>query len=197
MKLGTHEGCWHAARGSPWWVDCKTGRFGMVPENESHLGREEKSHGGFRLDEALTLSEALGEFGTATIDRVWHPGEAGSSGRESLAEAIREHRRQKADDRCIEDDDRLYAALGDGIKCDRRVGSKEEMLKSCARFIDRRCEAGTWPTYSELEAERDALKIEAERLRTYVQHHPQCRARAEEGDPEYRPCSCGLVRGGP
>lgn len=69
-----------------------------------------------------------------------------------LRDAIKEHRSQKADDRCIEDDDRLYAALGDGVKCDRRVGSKEEMLKNCARFIDRRCEQGGWPTYQELEA---------------------------------------------
>lgn len=71
---------------------------------------------------------------------------------QELESAIREHRSQKADDRCIEDDDRLYAVLGDGIKCDRRVGSKEEMLKNCSRFIDRRCEAGGWPTYAELEA---------------------------------------------
>ena len=61
---------------------------------------------------------------------------------DSLREAIETHRSQKADDRCIEDDDRLYEALGDGIKCDRRVGSKEEMLHNCSRFIERRCEGG-------------------------------------------------------
>lgn len=72
-----------------------------------------------------------------------------------LEDAIREHRAQKADDRCIEDDDRLYAVLKDGIKCDRRVGSKEEMLKNCARFIDRRCQQGYWPTYAEMESQRD------------------------------------------
>ena len=79
---------------------------------------------------------------------------------ELLRNAIRTHRSQKADDRCIEDDDKLYEVLGDGIKCDRRVGSKEEMLKNCARFIDRRCEAGKWPTYKELEDRVSALEEE-------------------------------------
>lgn len=67
-----------------------------------------------------------------------------------LVRAIRKHRSQKADDRCIEDDDKLYEALGDGIKCDRRVGNKDEMLKNCKRFIDNRCEEGYWPTYQQL-----------------------------------------------
>jgi hypothetical protein len=69
----------------------------------------------------------------------------------ALEEAIKLHRSHKADDRCIEDDDRLYEVLGDGIKCDRRVGSKEEMLANCKRFIERRCEGGGWPSYAELE----------------------------------------------
>jgi hypothetical protein len=77
---------------------------------------------------------------------------------ELLKSAIKNHRSQKADDRCIEDDDALYAVLGDGILCDRRVGSKEEMLKNCSRFIERRCEGGHWPTYSSLEAEVKNLK---------------------------------------
>lgn len=72
---------------------------------------------------------------------------------QSLRTAIEEHRAQKADDRCIEDDDKLYEALGDGIKCDRRVGDKYEMLGNCARFIDRRCEGGGWPSYVDLEKE--------------------------------------------
>lgn len=81
-----------------------------------------------------------------------------------LKTAISEHRSQRADDRCIEDDDRLYAALGDGKQCDRRVGNKEEMLKNCARFIDRRCEEGNWPTYAELEAENYQLKADQQKL---------------------------------
>lgn len=76
-----------------------------------------------------------------------------------LQDAIRTHRSQKADDRCIEDDDRLYAALGDGIKCDRRVGNKLEMAANCLRFIQNRCEEGGWPSYAELEKERDHLKM--------------------------------------
>ena len=75
-----------------------------------------------------------------------------------LEDAIKKHRAQKADDRCIEDDDVLYAVLGDGIKCDRRVGSKEEMLKNCERFIDRRCYQGFWPTYADLEKKIEALQ---------------------------------------
>jgi hypothetical protein len=70
-----------------------------------------------------------------------------------LRAAIIKHRSQKADDRCIEDDDELYAVLGDGIKCDRRVGDKFEMLQNCIRFIRGRCLGGGWPTYVELEAE--------------------------------------------
>lgn len=72
-----------------------------------------------------------------------------------LARAIKKHRAQKADDRCIEDDDELYEALGDGIKCDRKVGNKEEMLANCKRFIENRCEGGKWPSYAELEKERN------------------------------------------
>ena len=77
---------------------------------------------------------------------------------ERLRAAIIKHRSQKADDRCIEDDDELYAALGDSIKCDRRVGDKIAMLQNCARFIERRCEGGGWPSYAELEAQRDEAR---------------------------------------
>ncbi len=71
--------------------------------------------------------------------------------RDQLRDAIAKHRSQKADDRCIFDDDELYAALGDGIKCDRRVGDKVEMLTNCAKYITNRCEGGGWPPYVELE----------------------------------------------
>ncbi|MGE4195954.1 MAG: hypothetical protein AB7G11_02365 [Phycisphaerales bacterium] len=82
-----------------------------------------------------------------------------------LEYAIREHRAQKADDRCIEDDDRLYEALGDGVKCDRRVGDKDAMLVNCKRFIENRCERGGWMSYAELEADRDNWRKEAESAR--------------------------------
>lgn len=74
-------------------------------------------------------------------------------------EAVRDHRAQRADDRCIEDDDALYAALEDGIKCDRRVGDKDAMLENCRRFVSQRCEGGgPWKSYRELEQEVEMLK---------------------------------------
>lgn len=74
-----------------------------------------------------------------------------------LRAAIVEHHDQKADDRCIEDDDKLYAAAV-LPPCDRHVGSKEAMLANCKRFIERRCEGGKWPSYAELEKEIAVLK---------------------------------------
>lgn len=76
---------------------------------------------------------------------------------QNLLAAVKVHHAQRADDRCIEDDAALYAAAGLGPH-DPRVGDKFEMLKNCARFIDRRCRGGGWPSYAELEAERDRLK---------------------------------------
>lgn len=81
----------------------------------------------------------------------------------TLEAAIVTHRSQKADDRCIEDDDRLYEALGDGIKCDRRVGDKAAMLRNCERFVNQRCEAGgPWKSYAELEAENEMVRAVTE-----------------------------------
>lgn len=90
-----------------------------------------------------------------------------------LRRAISEHRRQKADDRCIEDDDKLYAALGDGVLCDRSVGSKEAMLKNCARFIERRCIGGEWPTYAELEAKVQELEARLKHLDDQASGYPE------------------------
>lgn len=84
--------------------------------------------------------------------------------RDKLLNAIKEHHAQKADDRCIEDDDRLYAAAG-LPPCDRRVGCKEDMLMNCARFINQRCESGgPWKSYAELEAENADLRKQVEDL---------------------------------
>jgi hypothetical protein len=85
-----------------------------------------------------------------------------------LRAAITEHHAQKADDRCVEDDDRLYAAAG-LPPCDRRVGDKAAMLENCRRFVERRCEGGGWPTYAELEAEVDALRRKLCELADHVQ----------------------------
>ena len=76
---------------------------------------------------------------------------------DALKAAISKHHSQKADDRCILDDDELYKAAGLS-PVDRRVGDKEAMLANCARFIERRCEAGGWPTYVELEQKIKALE---------------------------------------
>lgn len=74
-----------------------------------------------------------------------------------LREAIARHHAQKADDRCVFDDDELYAAAG-LPPVDRRVGDKAAMLRNCERFIERRCEGGGWPSYAELEAENTRLR---------------------------------------
>lgn len=84
-----------------------------------------------------------------------------------LEEAIRKHRDYKADDRCIENDDELYSVLDDNIKCDRNVGSKEEMLKNCERYITNRTEGGKWPTYKELEEKIKALEDEIKQYSTF------------------------------
>ncbi|PYS52424.1 MAG: hypothetical protein DMF68_01565 [Acidobacteria bacterium] len=89
---------------------------------------------------------------------------------ERLRAAIRRHRDSRADDRCWMDDEELYAALGDAVPCDRRVGDKLAMLQNCARFIERRCEGGYWPSYVELEAEIKRLEETAEKYYQAMQH---------------------------
>ncbi len=104
-------------------------------------------------------------------------------------DVIKTHRDQKADDRCIEDDDRLYEALGDGIKCDRRVGSKAEMKLNCDRFIENRCQEGGWPTYRELE---EKLRF----CQTVIYHlFDEGGAELHEpGCPEDDTCNCPLAK---
>lgn len=80
---------------------------------------------------------------------------------EDLADAIRAHRDQHADDRCWMDDFDLYSALDDGATPDNRVGDKAEMLKNCERFLATRCAGGKWTSYAELTAERDRLAAAA------------------------------------
>ena len=108
---------------------------------------------------ACDLIAEAGELFTGEFQLTLARAEVAEHDRERLAAAIREHRSQKADDRCIEDDDRLYAALGDGVKCDRRVGCKASMLENCVQFIRNRTEGGgPWVSYVELEAQRDRLR---------------------------------------
>jgi hypothetical protein len=125
----------------------------LVEDLEQRIAGEVRS-----LMSELANWKDLAESRGRHIDRLVAERDAARGEVDRLRAAIITHRSQKADDRCIEDDDRLYDALGDGIKCDRRVGDKDAMLASCRRFIERRCEGGGWPTYAELEAERDATR---------------------------------------
>ena len=77
---------------------------------------------------------------------------------EAAEAAIRKHRDQKADDRCWMDDLELYALLPEEGTADNRVGDKEAMLANCRRFIERRCEGGHWPSYTDLEKRVAELK---------------------------------------
>lgn len=152
------EVCENATPG-PWvWDDERDNFPGVITGIDPETGG---------WGEALGLSSDVAEFvmgsrmgWPAAIRRAL----AAEAEAARLREAVATHHAQKADDRCIEDDDRLYAAVG-LPPCDRRVGSKAEMLKNCERFIDRRCEGGGWPSYAELEAELASVKADAASLR--------------------------------
>jgi hypothetical protein len=78
-----------------------------------------------------------------------------------LREAIIKVRSQRADDLCFRDLEELYAVVGDGVKGDFRVGSKEAMLHNCSKYIQNVCiEGGPWKSYAELEADNAALRQE-------------------------------------
>jgi hypothetical protein len=111
----------------------------------------------------LRHTEAAQTDGTA-IQRLIARLDAAEAERRRLTAAVREHHSQKADDLCWMDDDRLYAVAGLPPR-DRRVGDKAAMLENCRRFIERRCEGGGWPTYREVETERDALRAALRELR--------------------------------
>lgn len=78
---------------------------------------------------------------------------------ERLLSAICEHHGQRADDRCQLDDAKLYVAAG-LEPADVTMPPRDVFLANCARFYDRRCKAGNWPTYQELEATVAALQEE-------------------------------------
>lgn len=120
-------------------------------------------------DKAFDMDEAVKIPGTGNLNALQVVKKLNETANRIIAleAAIKTHRSQKADDRCIEDDDALYEALGDGIKCDRRVGDKAAMLRNCERFINNRCEAGGWPTYAEIEK---ALEAFLEPMRRYITH---------------------------
>ena len=64
-----------------------------------------------------------------------HKCKASVCGYRDLLRAVIAHHAQKADDRCIEDDDKLYSTAG-LPPCDRRVGSKEASLPMQPIIID-------------------------------------------------------------
>jgi hypothetical protein len=81
---------------------------------------------------------------------------------ERLKAAIREHRDQRGDDRCWEDDAKLYAVLGEG-GAETALPPKAEFLKSCERFYEQRqCPAvkgkAEGMTIAQLEAEIERLR---------------------------------------
>lgn len=93
--------------------------------------------------------------------RSWanaHPNSPQAVGILAILDALAEHHRQKADDRCVRDHERLYAAAG-LPPADFRVGDKFSMAKNCLRFVENECVGGGWPTYVELEGE--ILKLKA------------------------------------
>ena len=70
---------------------------------------------------------------------------------------------QLGPDRCVFDQDELYAAAG-LPPVDKRVGDKFAMLKDCIRYVDVMCEGGHWKTYADLEEENKRLRESVERL---------------------------------
>jgi hypothetical protein len=83
-----------------------------------------------------------------------------------LVQAIREHRDQRGDDRCWEDDAKLYAVLGEGDgEAETALPQKAEFLKSCERFYEQRqCPATAGQRKGMTIAQ---LEAEVERLREY------------------------------
>lgn len=65
--------------------------------------------------------------------------------------------------------DRERRAAEGAERARRLIGA--EMLANCARYIDRRCEGGHWPSYFDLEAEDARLRAEPDRPRAGSRRH--------------------------
>lgn len=102
------------------------------------------------------------------LERVTDTVIAGEIGQ--MFQAVIDHHRQKADDRCVRDHDKLYAAFG-LPPADYHVGSKVEMLKNCERFIANECLEGKWKSYAELEAENQRLLALVGELQRQIEGH--------------------------
>lgn len=89
--------------------------------------------------------------GWASYEDLKRNGEVQSEAIKKLRKAIQNHRDQKADDRCWEDDLALYSVLEDDVVPDNHVGDTAAMLRNCERFIEQRCQGGgDWKSYAEL-----------------------------------------------
>ena len=75
---------------------------------------------------------------------------------EHVIGVIADVHKQRADDLCWMDVDKIFAAAGLPVP-DRRVGDKAAMLANCGRFIETMCAGGGWKSYAELEGERGRL----------------------------------------
>jgi len=96
-----------------------------------------------------------------------------------LETAIRTHWEQKADDRCWEDDSKLYSVVPLPDTTARCIGDPEVMLENCKRFIKQRtCAGGPWKSYAELEAENAKLR---EQIRHATEALEVCYAPANPG----------------
>lgn len=82
--------------------------------------------------------------------------------------AIMLHRDQHGDDRCWLDDLELYKALGDMVVADNTMPIRETFLANCARYYERRCSAGEWPTYQELETRLASFKAALTQARSFI-----------------------------
>jgi hypothetical protein len=125
----------------------------------------------------VTIVPLLDEVDALTAER-----DEAAKRAEYLADAIRTHRAQKADDRCWMDDFDLYSALDDGVTPDNRVGDKEAMLANCKRFVETRCAGGKWTNYAELEADVARLQRQVEgHCERIVKQSELLSRRAEKG----------------
>lgn len=105
-------------------------------------------------DKMVTMQAPYGTYRKLSEDEF----KAVIAERDRLKAAIVKHRSIVAEDRCTHiDDDDLYAALGDGIKVDRRVGDKVAMIRNCVDFVEKRCDGGGWISYATLRKQRDEV----------------------------------------
>src|SRR3990167_10479463 len=70
--------------------------------------------------------------------------------------------------------------------------SKEEFLTNCKRFYDRRCTAGKWSSYQELEKEIDTKESEIKKLKDLLRPFADLAVQTDDGVVFVFPDSCPL-----